>query len=167
MDISFIPLEKMLELRETRCEDFPYQDILLTRLCMHMQEKLLDKRNNMLMSYGLNETLFMALITLESAANRTLQPSVLSDALGVSRTSVTRIVDELEKRGLAERHPDKSDRRCFHLCLTDKGHTFLKALLPPQYRELKRFWATLTSEEKDQYEKLTRKLLVQLDSEAQ
>ncbi|EJZ2581516.1 hypothetical protein OFI03_003822 [Escherichia coli] len=40
MDSSFTPIEQMLKFRASRHEDFPYQEILLTRLCMHMQSKL-------------------------------------------------------------------------------------------------------------------------------
>lgn len=64
MDSSFTPIEQMLKFRASRHEDFPYQEILLTRLCMHMQSKLLENRNKMLKAQGINETLFMALITL-------------------------------------------------------------------------------------------------------
>lgn len=35
MDSSFTPIEQMLKFRASRHEDFPYQEILLTRLCMH------------------------------------------------------------------------------------------------------------------------------------
>ena len=66
MDSSFTPIEQMLKFRASRHEDFPYQEILMTRLCMHMQSKLLENRNKMLKAQGINETLFMALITLES-----------------------------------------------------------------------------------------------------
>lgn len=52
----------------------------------------------MLKAQGINETLFMALITLESQENHSIQPSELSCALGSSRTNATRIADELEKR---------------------------------------------------------------------
>ncbi len=38
----------------------------------------------------------MALITLESQENHSIQPSELSCALGSSRTNATRIADELE-----------------------------------------------------------------------
>lgn len=34
MDSSFTPIEQMLKFRASRHEDFPYQEILLTRLCM-------------------------------------------------------------------------------------------------------------------------------------
>lgn len=87
MDSSFTPIEQMLKFRASRHEDFPYQEILLTRLCMHMQGKLLENRNKMLKAQGINETLFMALITLESQENHSIQPSELSCALGSSRTN--------------------------------------------------------------------------------
>lgn len=80
MDSSFTPIEQMLKFRASRHADFPYQEILLTRLCMHMQGKLLDNRNKMLKAQGINETLFMALITLESQENHSIQPSELSCA---------------------------------------------------------------------------------------
>ena len=78
MDSSFTPIEQMLKFRASRHEDFPFQEILLTRLCMHMQGKLLENRNKMLKAQGINETLFMALITLESQENHSIQPSELS-----------------------------------------------------------------------------------------
>ncbi|EFL3962285.1 transcriptional repressor MprA [Escherichia coli] len=140
MDSSFTPIEQMLKFRASRHEDFPYQEILLTRLCMHMQSKLLENRNKMLKAQGINETLFMALITLESQENHSIQPSELSCALGSSRTNATRIADELEKRGWIERRESDNDRRCLHL-----------------------LWSALSTTEKDQLEQITRKLLSRLD----
>ncbi|SUG71713.1 transcriptional regulator [Salmonella enterica subsp. enterica] len=102
----------------------------MTRLCMHMQGKLLENRNKMLKAQGINETLFMALITLESQENHSIQPSELSCALGSSRTNATRIADELEKRGWIERRESDNDRRCLHLQLTEKGQAFLQEVLP-------------------------------------
>lgn len=98
MESSFSPIEQMLNSRAKRQKDFPYQEILLTRLCMHMHSKLLENRNKMLKAQGINETLFMALITLEAQASHSIQPSELSAALGSSRTNATRIADELEKK---------------------------------------------------------------------
>ncbi|HAB1166185.1 TPA_asm: transcriptional repressor MprA [Salmonella enterica subsp. enterica serovar Enteritidis] len=140
MDSSFTPIEQMLKFRASRHEDFPYQEILLTRLCMHMQGKLLENRNKMLKAQGINETLFMALITLESQENHSIQPSELSCALGSSRTNATRIADELEKRGWIERRESDNDRRCLH-----------------------QLWSSLSTAEKDQLEHITRKLLTRLD----
>ncbi|HDZ8571766.1 TPA: transcriptional repressor MprA [Escherichia coli] len=137
MDSSFTPIEQMLKFRASRHEDFPYQEILLTRLCMHMQSKLLE--------------------------NRSIQPSELSCVLGSSRTNATRIADELEKRGWIERRESDNDRRCLHLQLTEKGHEFLREVLPPQHNCLHQLWSALSTTEKDQLEQITRKLLSRLD----
>lgn len=163
MDSSFAPIEQMLTSRARRCKEFPYQEILLTRLCMHMHGKLLENRNKMLKAQGINETLFMALITLESQENHSIQPSELSSALGSSRTNATRIADELEKRGWIERHESDNDRRCLHLQLTEKGLEFLNQLLPPQHSCLHQIWSSLSDDEQNQLENITRKLLTRLD----
>lgn len=163
MESSFTPIEQMLKFRASRYHDFPYQEILLTRLCMHMQGKLLENRNKMLKSQGINETLFMALITLEAQENNSIQPSELSSALGSSRTNATRIADELEKRGWIERQESDNDRRCLHLKLTDQGLTFLNNVLPPQHRALHQLWSALSDSEQQQLEQITRKLLDRLD----
>ncbi len=163
MDSSFTPIEQMLSLRAQRRPDFPFQEILLTRLCMHMQGKLLENRNRMLKAQGINETLFMALVTLESQEDHSIQPSELSSALGSSRTNATRIADELEKRGWIERKESENDRRCLHLQLTPAGEAFLNDLLPPQHKCLVSLWSTLDINEQKQLESLTRKLLDKLD----
>jgi len=163
MESSFTPIEQMLNFRANRQKDFPLQEIMLTRLCMHMQSKLLENRNKMLKAQGINETLFMALITLDAQENHSIQPSELSSALGSSRTNATRIADELEKRGWIERRESDNDRRCLHLHLTEKGNEFLRQLLPPQHQCLQLLWSALSQTEKGQLEEITRKLLNRLD----
>ncbi|MGG2140475.1 transcriptional repressor MprA [Symbiopectobacterium sp. RP] len=160
---SFSPIEQMINLRASRNPEFPQQEILLVRLCMHMQNKILEHRNKILREQGINETLFMALITLESQESRSIQPSELSAALGSSRTNATRIADELEKRGWIERRENDSDRRCLHLHMTDEGKAFLDRLLPPQHQSLHFIWSALEKDEQKQLEVLMRKLLVRLD----
>ncbi|AMH16583.1 transcriptional repressor MprA [Hafnia paralvei] len=163
MSSSIAHIEEMLKLRALRQKDFPYQEILLTRLCMHMQSKLLENRNKMLKEQGINETLFMALITLDAQESKSIQPSELSAALGSSRTNATRIADELEKRGWIERQESDSDRRCLHLHLTEAGETFLGEILPPQHKCLHFLWSTLTADEQQVLETLTRKLLGRIE----
>ncbi|WP_423732278.1 transcriptional repressor MprA [Hafnia paralvei] len=163
MSSSIAHIEEMLKLRALRQKDFPYQEILLTRLCMHMQSKLLENRNKMLKEQGINETLFMALITLDAQESKSIQPSELSAALGSSRTNATRIADELEKRGWIERQESDSDRRCLHLHLTEAGEAFLGEILPPQHKCLHFLWSTLSADEQQVLETLTRKLLGRIE----
>lgn len=168
MESSFTPTEELLNTRveqqDSRESPIPYQEILLTRLCMHVHGKLLEARNNMLRSQGINETLFMALMILDTKDSRSIQPSELSAALGSSRTNATRIADELEKNGWIERKESHNDRRCLHLHLTEKGAEFLNGLLPPQHSALIDIWSVLDIDEKQQLNTLMRKLLTKLDT---
>ncbi|ETT03501.1 transcriptional repressor MprA [Providencia sp. PROV188] len=168
MESSFTPTEELLNARvaqQTSQENtIPYQEILLTRLCMHVHGKLLESRNNMLRAQGVNETLFMALMILDTKDSHSIQPSELSAALGSSRTNATRIADELEKNGWIERKESHNDRRCLHLHLTEKGSEFLSGLLPPQHKALIDIWSSLDTDEKQLLDKLMRKLLAKLDS---
>ncbi|PHM37679.1 transcriptional repressor MprA [Xenorhabdus innexi] len=168
MESSFTPTEELLNCRVAQQKELnkslPYQEILLTRLSMHVQSKMLENRNNMLRAQGINETLFMALMILDTKESRSIQPSELSAALGSSRTNATRIADELEKQGWIERKESHNDRRCLHLHLTEKGTIFLNSLLPPQHECLIKLWSALDLEEQKQLENLMRKLLAQLDN---
>lgn len=98
MGSSFSPTEDILNLYLSMQDDFPYEEIHLTRLNMHTYSKLLDYRNKNFKSLGINETLFMALVILNTQENKSIQPSELSLALGSSRTNATRIADDLEKK---------------------------------------------------------------------
>lgn len=163
MESSFAPIENMLDFRAKRYKNFPYQEILLTRLCLHMQSKLLENRNHLLKKQGINETLFMALLILDAQESESIQPSELSLALGSSRTNATRIADELESRGWIERRENGNDRRCMHLHLTQAGKEFLGQILPPQHKSLHFLWSMLEQGEQQQLEALMRKLLDRLD----
>ncbi len=162
MDTSFTHIENMLKFCASRNEIFPYQEMLLTRLLMHTQNKLLENNKN-INDLKINDTLFMALITIESHENNRIQPSELSSALGVSRTNVTRLADKMEKYGWVTRYESNNDRRCLYLQLTEKGLDLLRELLPNQHRNLHQLWSILNNEEKEQLELIIRKLLSRID----
>ena len=164
MDSSFEPIEKMLSNLSSRHDNYPVRVVLLTRLHMHIQTKLLENRNKMLRDRGLNDTIFNALLTLDACENQSIQPSELSSALGSSRTNATRVADELQKRGWVERRESDNDRRCLHLHLTDAGYEFLCEILPPQYDSFQEVWGILSAEEQNQLETIYRKLLNHLDT---
>jgi len=52
----------------------------------------------------------------------------LSNALGIHRSAVVALVDDLEQRGLAERRRDPADRRAYTLYLTPAGRDLLAEL---------------------------------------
>lgn len=160
---SFAPVENMLMLRAKHHNDFQYQEILLTRLCVHVYGKLLDSHNCALKAHGINESMLMALIALEAQKSSAMQPSELSYVLGASRANTTRIADELNRRGWIQRQEIVNDRRGLLLCLTAPGRKFLHDMLPPRYASLAELWSVLNEQEKNQLEQITRKVLGRLD----
>jgi DNA-binding MarR family transcriptional regulator len=63
-----------------------------------------------------------------------LQPSELAARIGVTRPTITGLVDGLLSQGLIERRPDAEDRRRVTVSLSGAGELFLKDLLPAQFR---------------------------------
>jgi DNA-binding MarR family transcriptional regulator len=74
------------------------------------------------------------LLELNAAADRRLRMSELGHRTVLSRTRVSRVVDELAAAGLAERQPDQADGRSSFAVLTDRGRDALRRAWPV-YRE--------------------------------
>ena len=62
------------------------------------------------------------------AASEGQSQQALSVALGIHRSAVVALVDDLEHRGLAERRRDPVDRRAYTLYLTPAGRDLLTDL---------------------------------------
>ncbi len=62
------------------------------------------------------------------AANEGQSQQALSRALGIHRSAVVALVDDLEHRELAERRRDRADRRAYTLYLTPQGRELLAEL---------------------------------------
>jgi len=62
------------------------------------------------------------------AASEGRSQQALSVALGIHRSAVVALVDDLEQRGLAERRRDPADRRAYTLYLTPAGRELLTDL---------------------------------------
>lgn len=56
------------------------------------------------------------------AEEGTMNQQVLGQRLGIDRTTIVTVVDDLETAGLAERRRDPADRRSYLVALTRSGH---------------------------------------------
>ena len=70
------------------------------------------------------------LLELNAAPGRRLRMSELGQRTVLSRTRVSRVVDELATTGLAERQPDQADGRSSFAVLTPAGHEALRRAWP-------------------------------------
>ena len=70
------------------------------------------------------------LLELNAAPNRQLRMQELGSRVVLSRSRVSRIVDELTLAGLTRREPDPHDRRGSYAVLTDAGRAALRSAAP-------------------------------------
>ncbi len=136
----------------------PVEDLILVRLMTNFTSLYKEHRTRLLQQFGLNETQFLALTLIYYQKNRSIQPSVLSEMLGSSRTNITRVSDDLEKKGWIERQLMKSDRRAYLLNLTVKGVNVLEEFLPHQWKLISDLFSVLTPEESEFLQVILRKL---------
>ena len=80
-------------------------------------------------------------------ANPGISQSALARALGIERSTMVAVIDELEARRLAERGTARHDRRTHALALTAKGNTLLSALEPKVRRHEQRIAGDLSKTE--------------------
>ncbi|MCW2539661.1 MAG: transcriptional regulator, MarR family [Frankiales bacterium] len=66
------------------------------------------------------------LVQLSEAPDFRLRMSELADAVLLSRSGLTRLVDRLQREGLVERQPDPGDARGLYTVLTPKGLAALR-----------------------------------------
>ena len=95
---------------------------LLTQLGTRMHDRFAER----LRPFGLHPRHYGMLGHLAAAEGSSQQ--ALADALGIHRSAMVALVDDLEEHGLAERRRDPADRRAYTLHLTDVGRTRLAEL---------------------------------------
>jgi DNA-binding MarR family transcriptional regulator len=88
---------------------------------MRVQQILMARLNDMLKPWGLTFPRYEALMLLFYSRNGSLPMGKMGERLQVHRTSVTNLVDGLERLGLAVRSPHERDRRTTLATITERG----------------------------------------------
>jgi len=88
-----------------------------------------------------------------------LTPAQLADQSGVTRATMTGLIDTLERDGLVLREPSKEDRRMMQVALTRKGEALLKDFLPVHFRRIAALMGALTQDEQKLMVQLTQKIV--------
>jgi DNA-binding MarR family transcriptional regulator len=85
-------------------------------------------------------------------------PADLADMAGVTRATITGLVDTLERDGLVTRAHDSGDRRMMLIHLTPKGHATLQSLMPGHFKQMAAQMAPLSEHERKTLVRLLNKL---------
>lgn len=151
--------EQRLDTIDQQISGQPRQEVILSRMQFMLFKKLQELMNQSLQPYGINDTIWTALIMLYSSPDRYIYPSDLSHIVASSRTNITRFSDEMVKKGWVTRRGHETDRRKVVLTLTEAGIAFVEAIMPQQWEIYKALWQDFSAAEKNQMEALQHKLV--------
>jgi DNA-binding MarR family transcriptional regulator len=85
---------------------------------------------------------------LEDQSPRELTLKEAAEMVRVSLPAASRMVDDLVRRGFAQRREDLEDRRMKRVCLTDDGRIVIRRLNAARLSGLEQFTGTLTASER-------------------
>jgi DNA-binding MarR family transcriptional regulator len=96
-------------------------------------------------AHGLPLTWYDVLLELNAAPGRRLTMGELGEAAVVSRSRVSRVVDDLVRAGLVARETNPDDRRSAYAVLTDAGRRRLRAAAPTYLAGIERHFTARMS----------------------
>ncbi|MDY0055701.1 MAG: MarR family transcriptional regulator [Methyloversatilis sp.] len=98
--------------------------------------------------HGLLQGRWWVLILLFREASLESSPSALADKAGVTRATMTGLLDGLERDGMVQRVFDAEDRRRITVRLLPAGQAVLDAVMPDYYRRVRVLMAGLSEEQR-------------------
>lgn len=97
--------------------------------------------------YGMNLTEFAVLELLFSKGDQPIQK--IGQKILIASSSITYVVDKLEKKKFVKRVACPTDRRVTYAAITDEGRTFMEEVFPKHAEFLTDIMDVLETEEKE------------------
>jgi DNA-binding MarR family transcriptional regulator len=88
-----------------------------------------------------------------------LTPAELAERTGVTRATITGLVDTLERAGFVTRTPHPGDRRMMSVGLTKRGEQLLAQIMPEHFRRMAWLMGPLSENERKTFVRLLTKVL--------
>lgn len=154
-----LPRYEMLQEKTKRYPDLDAGAVETTLVLLRVASDVLEGMSLQYARNGTSQGRYLALMMLDRpCAQDGMLPSELADKLGVTRATVTGLLDGLERDELISREMHPEDRRAFCIQLTPKGREFLARLLPDHYRRIAGLMAHLDRDERSQLVALLAKV---------
>jgi DNA-binding MarR family transcriptional regulator len=147
-ELRDLPNQDTLQAMARRIPELDPPSVEACLLTLRVAGDMLKLFDAFLARYGLTQGRFSVMMILFRAPRENLTPSVLATKAGVTRATMTGLLDGLEREGLALRRQFGPDRRCSLVRLTPKGRRMLKTVLPEHYMRVRTFMSALSTSDK-------------------
>src|SRR5438105_4479070 len=108
--------------------------------------------------HGTSQGRFTVLALLNREPDKPLCPADLADRSGVTRATMTGLLQGLEIEGLVKRTASSADKRMSYVALTSKGRKYLDTVLPDLFGRLAQVMDGVTDKEGKSLVKLLEKV---------
>lgn len=157
---------------------YPDMDPDAASVFMHLlrtADELFEVKSDFMRRHNISNGRFTVLILLSAAgsmdgnaeANPPRSPADLAEMAGVTRATMTGLIDTLEKDGLVRREADPADRRAMLVHLTEAGLNFARDILPGYFSRVTAIMAPLGAAEKKNLLQLLTKIRAGIDDASQ
>ncbi|MCC5796290.1 MAG: MarR family transcriptional regulator [Methylophaga sp.] len=150
LQLKDLPNAEILSKFAERYPDADIHKVLQFLTVLRIGSDLSLMLDNFLAGYGLLQGRWWVLILLMREADLTTTPSILASKAGVSRATMTGLLDGLEREGLVSRVTDKRDRRRLAIQLTTAGQAKLDQVMPDYYQRVNALMDSLSSAEAEE-----------------
>ena len=167
-----MPLLMLKDLPRYEClleasREFPDLDPSATEVFLHLLRsgdeafRIVDSH---LAQHDISQGRFGVLMALWGNCQRNgrevpLTPAELAERTGVTRATITGLVDTLERAGYVTRTPHPDDRRMMSVGLTGRGEKLLAKILPEHFRRMAWLMGRLSESERKVFVGLLTKVL--------
>lgn len=100
-------------------------------------------------TYGVNPTEFTVLEVLYSLGEQPIQ--IIGNKVLLASSSITYVIDQLEKKGMVERIQSEEDRRVTLVSLTEKGEDLMEDVFPQHSDIIDRLFKDLSDKELSEF----------------
>ena len=161
-----MPLLMLKDLPQYECllkaaERYPTLDITASEAFLNLLrtgDMVFEDVGRFLTRHNISQGRFTVLMLLHRPLIESHTPASLAEESGVTRATMTGLIDTLEKDGMVVREADAHDRRTVHVRLTEQGHACLETMFPDYFQCVARIMSPLNERERKELVRLLQKL---------
>ena len=143
-----LPKYEAIRQRAARYPELDARALEAFLVLLRVASDVLDGLEAFLARQGTSQGKFTILMLLNRDPAVGISPSDLADRSGVTRATITGLLDGLSREKLVVREDDVGDRRKAVVRLTRRGSRQLEAMLPDYYRQVAELMGELSDDEK-------------------
>lgn len=153
-----LPKHENLRAQAQRYPDINPDALTSLIVLLRVASDTLSHLESLLARDDMSQGRFTVLMVLNRNPDLGLSPADLATKCGVTRATMTGLLDGLEREGFVAREDALTDRRMFVVRLTPPGRAFLDRILPQYYRRIDKLMSPLGEREQRQLVEILSKL---------